>query len=84
MVSILGSQRRDTVMREPCSDKQVSRSTYDGGQYGNAGDPFFHERRDAVGAKGSNMKVKLFLSLKTMAYGVPPHNFRDYFQCRED
>eukprot|EP00980_Cylindrotheca_fusiformis_P006445 scaffold1376_cov125-Cylindrotheca_fusiformis.AAC.11 len=44
------------------------------------GDPFYKEGFDAFGAKGSSVEAKLLLPLKTMAYGVPPHCFRDYFQ----
>lgn len=46
--------------------------------------PFFKNLpRDAHGRIGSSLQCRLLLPLKTMAYGVPPHTFRDYFQMSE-
>ena len=43
-------------------------------------DPFFTRGTDGTGALGASLEAKLLLPLKCMAYGVPPHTFRDYFQ----
>ena len=42
-------------------------------------DPFYMRYTDAFGREGCSFEAKLLLPLKTMAYGVPPHCFRDYF-----
>jgi len=44
---------------------------------GNAGIPFYTRPNDCV---ESTFEARLLLPLKSMAYGVPPHAFRDYFQ----
>ena len=44
------------------------------------GKPFYLKTRDLFNRKGSSIEAKLLLPLKTLAYGVPPHTFRDYFQ----
>jgi Plant transposon protein len=40
---------------------------------------FYTNQVDAYKRKGISMEAKLLLPLKTMAYGVAPHTFRDYF-----
>ena len=47
---------------------------------GNLNDPFYCKIVDATNKKGASCEARLLLPLKTMAYGVPPHCFRDYFQ----
>ena len=47
---------------------------------GRSGDPFFTRGTDGTGSLGASMEAKLLLPLKSMAYGVPSHTFRDYFQ----
>ena len=43
--------------------------------------PFFADQPvDRKGETGASLACRLLLPLKTMAYGVPPHTFRDYFQ----
>ena len=41
---------------------------------------FYNDKMDAIGNIGVSFEAKLMLPLKTMAYGVPPHCFCDYFQ----
>jgi hypothetical protein len=43
-------------------------------------DPFYVSTVDGTGQTGASFEARLMLPLKTMAYGVPPHCFRDYFQ----
>ena len=44
-------------------------------------DPFYQSFRvDKFGRVGSSMEVKILLPLRTIAYGVAPHTFCDYFQ----
>jgi Plant transposon protein len=47
---------------------------------GNSGDVFFCSNVDAAKQEGPSLEARLLLPLKTMAYGVAPHCFRDYFQ----
>ena len=48
---------------------------------GATGDPFYiHHPVDAFGRVGASMEARLLLPLKSLAYGVPTHTFRDYFQ----
>jgi len=47
------------------------------------GDLFYLRNVDAWGKVGACFEAKLLLPLKTMAYGVPPHCFRDYFQMSQ-
>ena len=48
---------------------------------GALGDPFFvHLPRDARGRIGASLDARLLLPIKTLAFGVPSHAFRDYFQ----
>jgi hypothetical protein len=47
---------------------------------GNSGDPFYLKTTDALGKPGTSMEARLLLPLKSLAYGVPPHTFTDYFQ----
>jgi hypothetical protein len=42
--------------------------------------PFYKKQVDAIGKTGVSYEAKLLLPLKTLAYGVPSHCFRDYFQ----
>ena len=49
--------------------------------FGNSGDPFYNNTQvDAVGRLGASLEARLLLPIKTLAYGVPPHTFTDYFQ----
>ena len=41
--------------------------------------PFYSQVTDCFGKKGASMEARLLLPLKSMAYGVPPHTFMDYF-----
>jgi Plant transposon protein len=45
--------------------------------------PFYSNTVDALGKPGVSLEAKLLLPLKSMAYGVPSHCFRDYFQMSE-
>ena len=46
-----------------------------------SGFPFFRQQAQAAdGTVGASLEAKLLLPLKTLAYGVPPHTFQDYFQ----
>jgi hypothetical protein len=42
--------------------------------------PFYRNIIDGLGRVGASLEVRLLLPLKTMAYGVGHHTFRDYFQ----
>jgi hypothetical protein len=42
--------------------------------------PFYKKQVDAIAKTGVSYEAKLLPSLKTLAYGVPSHCFRDYFQ----
>ena len=41
---------------------------------------FYSGAPDCFGHKVASLQARLLLPLKCMAYGVPPHCFRDYFQ----
>jgi len=45
--------------------------------------PFYTNIVDVTGKVGVSFEARLLLPLKTMAYGVPPHCFRDYFEMSE-
>ena len=47
---------------------------------GNAHIPFYESKLDGTGRTGATYEAKLLLPIKSMAYGVPSHCFRDYFQ----
>ena len=47
---------------------------------GNANIPFYTNITNILGSKGASMVARLLLPLKSIAYGVPSHCFRDYFQ----
>ena len=47
---------------------------------GSTEDPFYTNIVDGAGREGASFEARLMLPLKSMAYGVPPHCFRDYFQ----
>ena len=47
--------------------------------FGNSGIAFYAGKTDCFGYKGASLEARLLLPLKCMAYGVPPHCFRDYF-----
>ena len=47
--------------------------------FGNSGIDFYSGNPDCFGYKGASLEARLLLPLKCMAYGVPPHCFRDYF-----
>ena len=42
--------------------------------------PFFRDSVDCTGMEKASVQAKILLPLKTLAYGVPPHTFCDYFQ----
>ena len=43
--------------------------------------PFYRTfRTDSFGKVGSSLEVKILLPLRTLAFGVAPHTFCDYFQ----
>ena len=44
------------------------------------GNPFYLNRVDCFGEEGASFEARLLLPLKSLAYGVPPHTFTDYFQ----
>lgn len=44
---------------------------------------YYTKRVDALGEEGSSVEARLLLPLKTLAYGVAPHCFQDYFQMSE-
>ena len=48
--------------------------------FGNSSIEFYQTNETGQGIRGSSLEAKLLLPLKTLAYGVPPHTFRDYFQ----
>lgn len=82
--------RRDYIGPTPqFNDRQfevmfrISRSRFDRlrNDVGNSGDPFYVcPNVNAAGKPGMSLEAKLLLPLKTLAYGVPPHVFSDYFQ----
>lgn len=47
---------------------------------GNSGLPFYNLKSNAIGDEVPTLEARLLLPLKTMAHGVPPKTFRDYFQ----
>jgi hypothetical protein len=51
---------------------------------GNSGVKFYLEKTDAFNRKVSSIEARLLLPLKTLAYGVAPHCFCDYFQMSND
>jgi hypothetical protein len=44
---------------------------------------FFMNNKSATGLIGASLEAKLLLPLKCIAYGVPAHAFRDYFQMSQ-
>jgi len=44
---------------------------------------YYTNRLDATGEEGASLEARLLLPLKTIAYGVPPHCFQDYFQMSD-
>ena len=46
---------------------------------GNSGDSFFLTTNDTHNRPAASLEARLLLPLKTLACGVPPHCFRDYF-----
>ncbi len=47
---------------------------------GNSDNAFYSLKTDCFDRKVSSLEARLLLPLKTLAYGVPPHTFTDYFQ----
>jgi hypothetical protein len=45
--------------------------------------PFYKKQVDAIGKTEVCYEAKLLLPLTTLAYGVPSHCFRDYFQMSQ-
>ena len=41
---------------------------------------FYNSGTDCIGRESSSIQCKILLPLKCLAFGVPPHAFRDYFQ----
>ena len=50
---------------------------------GRKGIKFYTDNVDGTGDTGASFEARLLLPLRCMAYGVPPHCFRDYFQMLE-
>jgi hypothetical protein len=44
---------------------------------------FHTSEPDAVGQQPASVEAKILIALKSLAYGCPPHAFRDYFQMSE-
>jgi Plant transposon protein len=83
-----GRLRRDYLSSVPIFDGRefntmfrISRSRFQRimEDFGATGDQFYLSNEDAFGRIGACFEAKLLLPLKCMAYGVPPHCFRDYF-----
>ena len=88
-VNTLDRLKHDYIGPEPLFDGKefdlmfrISRSRFERliQDIGNHQHPFYAEIPDCVGNQPVSMHAKLLLPLKTMAYGVPPHCFCDYFQ----
>ena len=47
---------------------------------GASGNKFYLSTVSASGKQGASFEARLLIALKTLAYGVPPHTFTDYFQ----
>ena len=48
---------------------------------GALGDPFYvHQPQDANGRIGASLDARLLLPIHNLAFGVPSHAFRNYFQ----
>ena len=45
--------------------------------------PFYNEKPSATGEPVASYEARLMLALRTLAYGVPPHTFSDYFQMSQ-
>ena len=45
--------------------------------------PFFILKKDCIGRDVPSLEARILLPLKTLAYGVDPHAFTDYFQISE-
>jgi hypothetical protein len=50
---------------------------------GNSGNSFFLAKKDLAKRPVASLEARLLLPLKTLAYGVASHAFRDYFQMSE-
>ena len=61
---------------------QISRSRFQRmlQDFGNSGDLFYLDVKDCFGHETASLEARLLLPLKSIAFGVPPHTFRDYFQ----
>ena len=44
-----------------------------------SGEDFYSDKPDCMGKPSASIEAKLLLPLKTLAYGVAAHTFRDYF-----
>ena len=42
--------------------------------------PFYNRKKDCFGNDVPSLEARILLPLKTLAYGVPPYAFSDYFQ----
>jgi hypothetical protein len=51
---------------------------------GNSGSKFYLAKRDAFDREIASLEARLLLPLKTLAYGVVPHCFCDYFQMSKN
>ncbi|KAG7356449.1 plant transposon protein [Nitzschia inconspicua] len=45
---------------------------------------FYHKSPDPFGRPIASVEARLLLPLKTLAYGVPPHTFIDFFQMSKE
>ena len=51
--------------------------------FANSGNSFYSGKKDCAGLKGASLEAKILLPLKTLAFGVAPHAFSDYFQMSQ-
>ena len=52
--------------------------------FANSGIPFYQCGTDCFGQQVASLEARMLLPLKTLAYGVPPHCFCDYFQMSNE
>ena len=64
---------------------RISRARFDRMMvdFANSGNSFYSGKTDCAGLKGASLEAKILLPLKTLAFGVAPHAFSDYFQMSQ-
>jgi hypothetical protein len=72
---------KDFEMMFCLSKARVERMIQD---IGNSGVDFFVKTTDATGKQGASIEARVLLQLKTVANGVPPHTFSNYFQMSKN